>query len=73
MEQLRVCAESRDVSYSSAICKAVKFYMDNQDIIRLDDKDIWDKFITNSNKGQLLELSRFICEMNDRIIRKCQK
>lgn len=73
MEQLKVCAESRDVSYSSAICKAVKFYMDNHDRLRPDDRDIWDKFIVDSSKDELLKLSTFICEMNERIIKKCQK
>jgi len=72
MEQLRVCCESNDISYSSAICKAVKFYIENQNKIRPDNQEVWDKFIATATKEELLDLSTFICGMNERIIKKCQ-
>lgn len=72
MEELKVICESDDKSFSAEICKAVKFYQDNKDLIRPDDREIWENFIDQADEDELLDLSTFICEMNERITKKCQ-
>jgi len=60
---------------STEICKAVKQYIQNlndeTDLVAEDSE--WNKFIQNATKEQLYEMSRVICGLNDRIVRKvCQ-
>ena len=75
VDQLRVISEANNKPLSTEICKAVKQYIQNLN----DEKDLlaedseWNEFIKNSTKEQLYEMSRVICGLNDRIIRKvCQ-
>ena len=75
VDQLRVISEANKKPLSTEICKAVKQYIQNLN----DEKDLvaedseWNEFIKNSTKEQLYEMSRVICGLNDRIIRKvCQ-
>ena len=75
VDQLRVISEANKKPLSTEICKAVKQYIQNLN----DEKDLvaedseWNKFIQNASKEQLYEMSRVICGLNDRIVRKvCQ-
>jgi DNA-binding protein Fis len=75
VDQLRVISEANKKPLSTEICKAVKQYIQNLN----DEKDLvaedseWNEFIQNATKEQLYEMSRVICGLNDRIIRKvCQ-
>ena len=75
MDQLKVISEANNKPLSTEICKAVKEYIQNLN----DEKDLlaedseWNEFIKNATKEQLYEMSRVICGLNDRIIRKvCQ-
>ena len=75
VDQLRVISEANKKPLSTEICKAVKQYIQNLN----DEKDLvaedseWNKFIQNATKEQLYEMSRVICGLNDRIVRKvCQ-
>ena len=75
VDQLKVISEANNKPLSTEICKAVKQYMQNLN----DEKDLlaedseWNEFIKNATKEQLYEMSRVICGLNDRIIRKvCQ-
>ena len=75
MDQIKVISEANDKPLSTEICKAVKQYIQNLN----DEKDLlaedseWNEFIKNATKEQLYEMSRVICGLNDRIIRKvCQ-
>tara|TARA_R110000787_G_C13345390_1_gene438611 strand:+ start:327 stop:596 length:270 start_codon:yes stop_codon:yes gene_type:complete len=75
MDQIKVISEANNKPLSTEICKAVKEYIQNLN----DEKDLlaedseWNEFIKNSTKEQLYEMSRVICGLNDRIIRKvCQ-
>tara|TARA_R110000744_G_scaffold28286_2_gene68374 strand:- start:1656 stop:1925 length:270 start_codon:yes stop_codon:yes gene_type:complete len=75
MDQIKVISEANNKPLSTEICKAVKQYIQNLN----DEKDLlaedseWNEFIKNSTKEQLYEMSRVICGLNDRIIRKvCQ-
>lgn len=73
-EELKVCAEANDSKLSTEIMKAVKESRENlENNINLTDEDVWSKVLKNSTKEELLELSTFICEMNTKIIRKCQQ
>lgn len=72
MEQLEACSKANDRTYSSAICKAVQFYMDNMETLKPNNKEVWDKYIKTANREQLLELNTFICGMNEVITKKCQ-
>jgi hypothetical protein len=74
VDQLRVISEANKKPLSTEICKAVKQYIQNLN----DEKDLvaedseWNEFIQNATKEQLYEMSRVICGLNDRIIRKVQ-
>ena len=75
VDQLRVISEANKKPLSTEICKAVKQYIQNLN----DEKDLvaedseWNEFIQNATKEQLYEMSRVICGLNDRIVRKvCQ-
>ena len=75
MDQIKVISEANNKPLSTEICKAVKQYIQNLN----DEKDLlaedseWNEFIKNATKEQLYEMSRVICGLNDRIIRKvCQ-
>ena len=75
LDQLRVISEANKKPLSTEICKAVKQYIQNLN----DEKDLvaedseWNKFIKTATKEQLYEMSRVICGLNDRIVRKvCQ-
>ncbi len=75
LDQLKVISEANNKPLSTEICKAVKQYIQNLN----DEKDLvaedseWNEFIKNATKEQLYEMSRVICGLNDRIIRKvCQ-
>ena len=75
MDQIKVISEANNKPLSTEICKAVKEYIQNLN----DEKDLlaedseWNEFIKNATKEQLYEMSRVICGLNDRIIRKvCQ-
>mgnify|MGYP003147517042 FL=1 len=75
VDQLKVISEANNKPLSTEICKAVKQYIQNLN----DEKDLlaedseWNEFIKNATKEQLYEMSRVICGLNDRIIRKvCQ-
>ena len=75
VDQLRVISEANKKPLSTEICKAVKQYIQNlndeTDLVAEDSE--WNKFIQNATKEQLYEMSRVICGLNDRIIRKvCQ-
>jgi hypothetical protein len=73
MEQLKVISDSNERPFSTDICRAVKFYMDNKEGLKPDNQEIWDNFIAKATKEELLDLSTFICGMNETITRKCQK
>tara|TARA_R110002153_G_scaffold189583_1_gene342386 strand:+ start:70 stop:339 length:270 start_codon:yes stop_codon:yes gene_type:complete len=75
MDQIKVISEANNKPLSTEICKAIKQYIQNLN----DEKDLlaedseWNEFIKNATKEQLYEMSRVICGLNDRIIRKvCQ-
>ena len=75
MDQIKVISEANNKPLSTEICKAVKQYIQNLN----DEKDLlaedseWNEFIKNATKEQLYEMSRVICGLNDRIVRKvCQ-
>lgn len=75
VDQLKVISEANNKPLSTEICKAVKQYIQNLN----DEKDLvaddseWNEFIKSATKEQLYEMSRVICGLNDRIIRKvCQ-
>ncbi|MGY8765769.1 MAG: hypothetical protein ACKVI5_02795 [Nitrospinaceae bacterium] len=75
VDQLRVISEANKKPLSTEICKAVKQYIQNLN----DEKDLvaedseWNEFIQNATKEELYEMSRVICGLNDRIVRKvCQ-
>jgi len=75
VDQLRVISEANKKPLSTEICKAVKQYIQNlndeTDLVAEDSE--WNKFIQNASKEQLYEMSRVICGLNDRIVRKvCQ-
>ena len=75
VDQLRVISEANKKPLSTEICKAVKQYIQNlndeTDLVAEDSE--WNKFIQNATKEQLYEMSRVICGLNDRIVRKvCQ-
>ncbi len=73
MEQLKVISDSNERPFSTDICRAVKFYMDNKEGLKPDNQEIWDNYIAKATKEELLDLSTFICGMNETITRKCQK
>jgi len=75
VDQLRVISEANKKPLSTEICKAVKQYIQNlndeTDLVAEDSE--WNKFIQNASKEQLYEMSKVICGLNDRIVRKvCQ-
>ena len=75
VDQLRVISEANKKPLSTEICKAVKQYIQNlndeTDLVAEDSE--WNKFIQNATKEQLYEMSKVICGLNDRIVRKvCQ-
>jgi hypothetical protein len=75
MDQLLVVSQANNQPLSTAICQAVKKYMldlnDEKELIG--DKKDWDNFIKNADKEELYAMSRVICGINDRIVRKvCQ-
>jgi len=74
-DQLKVIAEANDKSFAGMIGKAVKEYIlkANDEVQLLADKDEWKKFINKASKQELLEISTLICDINNKIIRKCQK
>ena len=74
-DQLKVIAEANDKSFAGMIGKAVKEYIlkANDEPQLIADKDVWKKFIGKSDKQKLLEISTLICDINNKIIRKCQK
>ena len=57
------------------IGKAVKEYIlkANDEVQLLASKDEWKKFINKASKQELLEISTLICDINNKLIRKCQK
>jgi hypothetical protein len=75
LDQLKVISEANNKPLSTEICKAVKQYIQNlndeKDLVAEDEE--WNEFIKSATKEQLYEMSRVICGLNDRIIRKvCQ-
>jgi len=74
-DQLKVISESRNKSFSGAIGNAVKLYVqninDNKSLVA--DKDDWDKILDKMSKEEKLQMSTLICELNNKIIQKCQK
>ena len=75
MDQLKVISEANKIPFSTSICKAVKQHIknlnDEKDLVAEDSE--WNEFIQNATKEELYEMSRVICGLNDRIIRKvCQ-
>ena len=74
LDELKVCADANGRTLSSQICKAVKFFrLAEEGKIDLTDKEIWDQFFKKANKEELLKMSTFICDINTKIIRKCQE
>ena len=73
-DQLKVISEANGISNAKLIGKAVKNYIkeldDEQDIIN---KEAFAKFLKTAEKEEILNLSTFICELNNKLIRKCQK
>jgi len=73
-DQLKVVADGNKRSFAGEVGKAVKEYIqklnDNAEVI---DKDAFTKLLKSADKEELLELSTFICEMNNKIIEKCRK
>ena len=75
IDQLTAVAESNDIPLSTEICEAVKQYIqtlnDDKDLLASDKE--WSKFLRKSNKKELHAMSRLICGLNDRIVKKlCQ-
>lgn len=75
MDQLKVISEANKKPMSTEICKAVKQYIQNlndeKDLVAEDEE--WNEFIKNASKEELYKMSRVICGLNDRIVRKvCQ-
>ena len=73
-DQLRVVADTNNKSFAGEIGRAVKRYMqDMNNEIEVVNKDAFAVFLKNATKEELLTLSTLICELNNKIIRKCQK
>jgi hypothetical protein len=75
IDQITVIAEANDQKVSTIICKAVKKYVQNlnDEVELVADNDEWGKFIDNASKEELYKMSKVICSINDRIVRKvCQ-
>lgn len=74
IEELQVCADANEKSLSSEICRAVKEERERkEDKIDLTKEEIWEQFFAKANKEDLLKMSTFICDINTKIIRKCQE
>ncbi len=72
--QLKVVADGNKRSFAGEIGKAVKEYIQNlNDNAEVIDRDAFTKLLKSADKEELLELSTFICEMNNKIIEKCRK
>ncbi len=73
-DQIKVISEANGVSNAKLIGKAVKNYIkelnDDVDIIN---RDAFNKFLKTAKKEEILNLSTLICELNNKLIRKCQK
>ena len=75
MDQLLVVSQANNQPLSTSICQAVKKYMlelnDEKEL--LGDKKEWEDFLKHATKEELYEMSRVICGINDRIVKKvCQ-
>jgi len=72
IDQLIFVASSNKSNLSKEICKAVKFYIQNLNNEKplVAEKEDWDKFISTASKEEIYEMSRVICGINDRLVRK---
>jgi len=75
MDQLLVVSQANNQPLSTSICQAVKQYIQNlndeKDLVAEDEE--WNEFIKNASKEELYKMSKVICGLNDRIVRKvCQ-
>lgn len=72
IDQITVVAQGNGKPVSVEICKAVRSYMNtlNDKTELVADNEDWVKFLNNSNKEELYEMSRLLCDINDRIVRK---
>ena len=75
MDQMIFIASGNKKSLSHEICKAIKFYIQNLNNEKplIADKEDWDKFLSVATKEELYEMSRVICGINDRLVRKVMK
>ena len=73
-DQLKVISEANNISNAKLIGKAVKKYIkemnDDEEIINT---DAFTKFLKTAKKVEILKLSTLICELNNKLIQKCQK
>ena len=74
-DQLRVITESNEKSFSSAIGKAVKMYVNNISNNKplIADREDWEGILNGMTREEKLQMSTLICELNNIIIRKCQQ
>lgn len=73
-DQLKVISEANGISNAKLIGKAVKKYIkelnDDPEIIN---RDAFNKFLKTAKKVDILNLSTLICELNNKLIQRCQK
>ena len=73
-DQLKVISEANGISNAKLIGKAVKKYIkelnDDEEIIN---RDAFNKFLKTAKKVDILNLSTLICELNNKLIQRCQK
>jgi hypothetical protein len=72
MDQLVFISTCNKSSLSKEIGKAIKTYVQNLNSEKplIADSEDWDKYLENATKEELYEMSRVICGINDRLIRK---
>jgi hypothetical protein len=75
IDQLIFIAGANKHNLSNEICRAVKFYVQNYGGAKplIAEKEDWDKFYESASKEELYEMSRVICGINDKLIRKVMK
>ena len=73
-DQLKVISEANGISNAKLIGKAVKKYIkelnDDEEIIN---RDAFNKFLKTAKEVDILNLSTLICELNNKLIQRCQK
>jgi hypothetical protein len=75
IDQLTVIAESNEIPLSTEICEAIKQYIQtlNDEKELLAPNKLWNDFFKKATKEELHSMSRLICGLNDRIVKKlCQ-